>query len=86
MAPIAESSAGSIKVLEKTAVLALWNRIKILFSQYRSGWSLDDIAARRTAAQALRSKIPRTGWLIRALDRDERFLGEGQLCAEWVSD
>lgn len=84
IAPDAESSAGSIKVLEKTAVLALWDHMKTLLRQYRSEWSLDDIAVRRAAAQALRPKIPHTGWLTRTLDRDGRFLGDEDLCAEWV--
>lgn len=86
IAPDAEAGAGSITVLEKAAVLALWSQIKTLLRQYRSDWSLDNIAVRRAAAQALRPKIPRTGWLIRALDSGGRFLGEERLCAEWGSD
>ena len=81
----AEASAGSIKVLEKVAVLALWNRVRMLLSQYRAGWSLNDITARRVSAQAIRPKIPHTRWLIRALDTDGRFLREDRLCAEWAS-
>jgi len=84
VASIADASAGSIKVLEKAAVLALWNRVRTLLSQYRTGWSLDDIAARRASAQALRPKLPHTKWLIRALDADGRFIGEDHLCAEWA--
>jgi hypothetical protein len=83
--PSAEASAQGIKVIEKAAVLALWHRVRTLFSLYRSGWSLDDIAIRRAAALALRPKIPQTRWLIRTLDTGGRFLGESHLCAEWVS-
>ena len=84
IASIAEGSVGRIKILEKGAVLALWSRVRMLLSQYRTGWSLDDIAARRASAQALRPKVPQTKWLIRALDADGLFIGEDRLCAEWV--
>ncbi len=84
IAPVADASAGSIKILEKRAVLALWHRVRMLLSQYRERWSLNDIAARRVSAQAIRPRIPHTRWLIRALDTEGRFLREDSLCTEWV--
>jgi len=83
IAPDAEASAGSIKVLEKAAIFELWNRIRSLLSLYRDGWSLDDIPARSAAAQAIQAGLPATGWLIRALDTDERFIRTEHLLAEW---
>ncbi len=79
----AESAAGSIKILEKEAVLYLWNRLKLLLSRYRDGWSLDNIAARLDAAEAIRAYLPKTGWLIKVLDADQRFITAVQLCADW---
>ena len=83
LAPEAESAAGRIKVLEKDALLALWEQVKLLLSHYRDGWSLDDIGARQAAAQTIRGNLPDTGWFIRALDTGERFISAEQLCAEW---
>ncbi len=84
MTPDAENSAGSVKVLEKEAILALWDTVKLLLSQYRDGWSIDDINARRMSAQSIRSHLPKTGWLIRALDIDKRFIDANSLRAEWL--
>lgn len=83
IAPDAEASAGSIKVLQKAAIFDLWNRVRSLLSLYRDGWSLDDIPARSAAAQAIQARLPPTGWLIRALDTDERFITTEHLLAEW---
>jgi len=79
----AEASAGSIKVLNKDAILRLWGNAKILLSVYRDGWSLYDIATRNTAAQAVKARVPATGWIIRALDVDERFVTAETLTSEW---
>jgi hypothetical protein len=81
--PEAEASAGPIKVLTKPAIMALWNRVKLALSLYRDSWSLHDIPARSAAAAALRPRIPRTGWLVRAIDTDTRFVTEELLLAEW---
>jgi hypothetical protein len=84
MMPDAEASAGAIKVLEKEAILDLWRRVKLTWSLYRDKWSMHDIAARKVAAQAIRTRLPKTGWLIRALDTaNERFVNIERLCAEW---
>ena len=83
LAPDAESSAGSVKILEKEAILALWGRVKLLLSLYRDGWSLDNIAARQASAEAIHASLPKTGWLIIALDDGGRFISAEQLCAGW---
>jgi len=79
----AEASAGSIKVLSKTAIFELWIRARTLLSLYRDGWSLDDISARSSSAATIRARLPATGWLVRALDADERFMTTERFLAEW---
>jgi hypothetical protein len=81
--PAAEASAGSIRVIQKQAVMNLWERAGLLLSLYRDHWSLDDMQARRMAAQIVQERIPTTGWLIRALDSNERFVTPERLMAEW---
>jgi hypothetical protein len=79
----AEASAGDIKVLQKAAIFELWNRLKTLISLYRDNWSLDDIPARLSAAHTIQARLPATGWLIRALDTNGRFIDASHLLAEW---
>lgn len=79
----AEASTGPIKILIKPAVLALWERVRLVLSLYRDGWSLHDISARMVAAQRIRPRLPATGWLIRAIDVDPRFIATEHLLAEW---
>lgn len=81
----ADAAAGTIKIINKSAILALWGRVKLILSLYRDDWSVHNLAARIAAAQRIRSKLPSTGWLIRALDSDQRFITEEQLLAEWSS-
>ena len=81
--PAADASAGSIRVMPKDAIIELWNRIRVMLSLYRGRWSLDDIRARAVAAERIQPRIPQTGWLVRALDRNERFVKVEHLLAEW---
>jgi tetratricopeptide (TPR) repeat protein len=81
--PDAEAASGTIKIITKPAVLALWNRVRVILSLYRDGWALYDIPARRAAAQAIRARLPSTGWLIRVLSLDVRFIVEEHMLAEW---
>jgi len=83
LAPGVASSAGGIKVIEKAAVLELWNKVRTLFSLYREQWSLEDIAAREASAQRIRPRIPEAGWLVKILDMDEERVTAERLCAEW---
>jgi hypothetical protein len=83
--PGADASAGVIKLMPKDALIALWERIRLLLSLYRGQWSLDDMGARTVAADGIQSRIPQTGWLARALDSDERFVTENLLLAEWAA-
>ena len=82
--PAADASAGAIRVIPKAATLELWNQVRLILSLYRDRWSLDDLQARLVAVDAVRARIPQAGWLIRALDVDERFVAAQRLLSEWI--
>mgnify|MGYP001581275579 CR=1 FL=1 len=79
----AESSAGNIRVVAKSTVLDLWKHVKQLLTLYRASWSADDIKARQLSAASIRTKLPSSGWLIKALNVDERFVSTTALLKEW---
>ena len=81
--PAAKSSAGAIRVISKSGVSELWEKVRLLLSRYRQGWSIDDIPARLNAANAILAKCPRTGWLLRALDEDRLFLDGKHMLSGW---
>ncbi len=81
----AVSSVGPVVVLSKDAVAAFWDSIRALLSTYRSSWSLDDVSIRAQAAAALRPHVPKTGWLVRALDTGAPFVPADSLLTEWTS-
>jgi len=81
--PAADAAAGGIRIIPKDVAVALWNRVRTILSLYRDHWSLDDMAARFASAERIRARIPRTGWLIRALDHADRTVTEAQLVGEW---
>jgi hypothetical protein len=77
----AEASAGAIKLITKDSVFKLWERVRLILSLYRSSWSLYDISARTASAQSIKSKLPPTGWLIKAINSDARLISD--LLQEW---
>lgn len=79
----AKSSAGPIRIVSKTAIYELWQRVQTLLSLYRDGWSIDDIPMRRISAEKIYPKCPPAGWLIRALDTQELFITSQDLLREW---
>jgi hypothetical protein len=81
--PAAKSAAGKIRIVPKSVITRLWERVRLLLSTYRDRWSLDDVAARAVAAQAIHGKCPPAGWLLRALESDTLFVDEAGLLAEW---
>jgi len=81
--PDAESSAGEIRIIPKSAFIELWNLIRQLLVKYRASWSLDYINLRRQAAGAIRPEIPSSGWLIRVLNIDQHFITLEKLLEEW---
>ena len=81
--PAAETSAGAVRVILRDTVLELWHRVRLLLSLYRDNWSLDNMRVRTAAATNIQARIPKTGWLPRALDHGERFVSAEQLLSEW---
>jgi RAD3-like DEAD/DEAH box helicase/type III restriction/modification enzyme restriction subunit len=84
IAPAAEGSLGEIRIVSKDAVLSLFDSVLQLFSEYRDGWSVDDLNARRAAAAAVIPQFPEAGWLTRSLSHDLVWVGDQELTAEWV--
>ncbi len=84
IAPEAQSSLGSVRIVEKDAILALWRHVRLLLSKYRDNWSLDNLEMRVTAAQTICSSLPQAGWFGRALDADQLYVGVDQLLTEWA--
>ena len=80
----AQSSAGPIRIIRKTAIQSLWNKIRVLLSVYRDEWSADDVAARFKAAAAVRAQCPKTGWFVRVIDRDLLVITDENLLSEWL--
>ena len=83
LAPDAQSSVGPIKFLQKDVVLALWSRVRDIMTMYRSSWNVDDVQAKRDAAATIRSRLPKTGWLLRALDSEDPWLSKDNILKEW---
>ena len=81
LAPDAQSSVGPLKLLQKDAVLSLWRQVCEIMTTYRSRWSIDDVQVKRDAAESIRPRLPKTGWLLRALDEAE--LWEADILKEW---
>jgi hypothetical protein len=79
----AKSSLGSVRIVSSSAIQSLWERVRLLFSLYRDGWSLDNVSARLAAAAALRPKCPPAGWLISTLQQDSITVGEKELLSRW---
>jgi hypothetical protein len=79
----AKSSAGAIRIVTKSGILELWERVRLLLSVYRQGWSIDDVPARQSAANAIVAKCPHTGWLLKALDEDRLFLDGKHMLSGW---
>ena len=83
LAPSTENALGDIRLISKQAINDLWGRVRSILASYRGMWSPDNLAARLNAAQSIRSRVPETGWLRRALDADHKFLATQELMKEW---
>ena len=83
LAPDAQSSVGPIRLLQKDVVLALCARVCDIMTAYRSCWNIDDVPAMRAAAASIGPRLPKTGWLLRAVDRAAPWVSESDLLAEW---
>lgn len=79
----AKSSAGRVRIIDKAAISSLWDRVRLLISHYRDQWSIDDVAARRAAAETIYPNCPPGGWLTRALDCENLMVDTNRLLEEW---
>ncbi|SFI42590.1 Rad3-related DNA helicase [Tindallia magadiensis] len=79
----ADSSAGNIKIITRSAILNLWNRVFVILKKYRDLWSLDNIEARKNAAIMITPLLPKDGWLLRSLDKEDRWISDEILLSEW---
>ena len=80
-----EDSLGDIRVISKQAICDLWVKIRSALVLYRDKWLPDNLAANLQAAQSIKSRIPETGWLTRALSHGSPFVNSEELLKEWVS-
>lgn len=81
--PNAVSSIGQLKILPKDALILLFERVRAPLVEYRARWSLDDVTIRSVAAEAIRPRIPRSGWLTRAIESGTPFVNAAAFVNEW---
>jgi hypothetical protein len=78
----AASRLGDITLVTKEAVLVLWERVAAVYARYLELWRPDDADARRQAVTDVERRLPRAGWLSRALDT-HATLGATELLDDW---
>jgi len=81
--PDAISSLGVVRLVSKDDIFALWRRVSELLGFYRSKWHLDDVRIRNQAAEQLREFLPKTGWLLRAVDAADMWVSGDCILNEW---
>ncbi len=86
IAPEAEAGAGNIRIIQKAAILALWEKVKLILTLYRDGWSVDDVEVRKSSASKIRSFLPEANWLAIACSADTRWITEEILLRNWPSN
>jgi hypothetical protein len=78
-----EDSLGNLRIITKQAICDLWVKLRVALVIYRDKWLPGNLAANLQAAESIKSSIPRTGWLTRALDHGPAFVTSGKLLREW---
>jgi hypothetical protein len=71
-----------VVLVEKSAIVALWERLAALYARYLEAWHPDDAVARRQAVERVADSLPPDRWLTTALDAGAH-VGRAQLLAEW---
>ena len=79
----AQSALGEIRILQKDSILLLWEKIKLLFSRYRDGWSLDDVNARLQVAASIIPLLPRCGWFTQTLNTENHHIPKNAIVSSW---
>lgn len=78
-----EDSLGDIRIIPKQAIYDLWIKVRFALILYRDGWLPGNLPANLQAAQSIRSRIPKTGWLSRVLSQGSGFVTSEELLWEW---
>lgn len=80
----ARAALGRLRVLTVAAVEALRARLESIMADYWQSWSRTDATVRAQSRVNAARRLPRAGWLERAIDRRERpFITTDDLFAEW---
>ena len=78
-----EDSMRDLRIIPKQAICDLWVKTRSALVLYRDKWLLDNLATNLRAAASIRSRIPKTGWLTRALSHGPPFVASQELLKEW---
>ena len=81
----ADGSLGDLRIISKQAIYDLWVKIRAVLILYRDMWLPNNLVANLQAAQSIKSRIPETGWLTRALSHGSAFVTSEDLLKEWGS-
>ena len=80
-----EHSLGDLSIISRQAICDLWVKVRYALVLYRDQWLPGNLTVNLQAAQSIKSSIPRTGWLTRALDHGSAFVASEELLREWGS-
>ena len=78
-----EDSLGDLRIIPKQAIYDLWNKVRLALVLYRDGWLPGNLPVNLQAAQSIRSRIPKTGWLTRVLGNGSGLVTSEELLREW---
>ena len=78
-----EDSLGDLRIVSKEAICDLWVKVRAALIIYRDMWLPNNLVANLQAAQSIKSRVPETGWLTRALSHGSAFVTSGDLLKEW---
>ena len=81
--PSAVSSLASIRIIKRNAVIAIWDRVRQILSEYRDGWDLEHLPTRQAAAEQVIAKLPTGGWVTTAIDKPQVWIGGEDLLEGW---
>ena len=78
-----EHSLGDLRIISKQAICDLWVKVGYALALYRDKWLPGNLAVNLQAAQSIKSRIPRTGWLTRTLTNGSAIVSSEQILREW---
>lgn len=80
-----EDSMGDLRIVRKQTICDLWDKSRSALVFYRDKWLPDNLPANLQAAESIKSRIPKTGWLTRALSQGSPFVASEEFLKEWRS-